>query len=262
MTPTRHISFSSVPVRFVFAGLMLLAVWMGPAVGVVMAQASTESSSDASSHALIDDFESYEAGALPTKWRAQLNGKLVDLTERFVNEREWVEVKREGRNQFVQIYANGEAMHINMANGPDFDWDVREHPVLAWDWRAHELPEGSREDKESLNDSGAGMYVTFAMDGRFIKRPRIIKYVFSDALPNGTVVSYGKLKVMVVSSTVDGDGLGQWHRIERNVVEDHRQLFGGNPPSRPLGLRIWADADNTDSIARADIDNVRFLGED
>lgn len=206
---------------------------------------------------LIDDFETYRPGELPVKWRAQLNGQLVPLTRDFVNEREWFEVRGERGNHFVRAHANGEAAHVNMANGKDFEWNTRTHPILAWDWRAIELPTGAREDVERLNDSGAGIYVMFAIEGVLLKRPRVIKYVYSSSLPVGTVVTYGKLKVVVVASALDG--IGRWQHVERNVMEDHQRLFGEPPPVKPLVLRLWADSDNTDSKATADFDNVVLL---
>jgi len=203
---------------------------------------------------LIDDFESYAVDALPTRWNAQYKGRLVPLTEAFFNERERVDVQSEDGNQFVRAFAQGEAVHVNMENGPDFDWDTRTHPVLSWDWRAVELPEGAREDKERLNDSAAGMYIMFSIEGTLIRRPTIIKYVYSSTLPVGTIASYGKLKVVVAASA--RDGVGNWQRVERDVVQDYRDLFGEDPPRRPLRLRLWADSDNTESTAISDFDNV------
>lgn len=203
---------------------------------------------------LIDDFESYDVGDLPTRWNAQYKGRLVPLTEAFFNERERMDVQAEGGNQFVRAFARGEAVHVNIENGSDFDWDTRTHPVLSWDWRAVELPEGAREDREQLNDSGAGMYIMFSIEGTLIRRPKIIKYVYSSTLPVGTIASYGKLKVVVAASA--RDGMGNWQSVERDVVRDYRDLFGEDPPQRPRRLRLWADSDNTESTAVTDFDNV------
>ena len=225
----------------------MLLIWAGP----LRAQSTDSAQLDT---IVLDDFESYGVDALPVKWNAQLNGKLVPLTEQFVDDDEWFYVKREGRRQFVRAYANGEAVHIARKNNDGFTWDTTTHPILSWEWRANQLPEGAREDKESLNDSGAGMYIVFELDGRFIKRPKIIKYVYSSTLPVGTTHSYGKLKVIVVSSALDG--IGRWKQVERNVVEDYQRVFGENPPNNPLYLRLWSDSDNTNSVASADFDNV------
>ena len=208
---------------------------------------------------VIDDFESYGEDALPVKWNAQLNGKLVPLTEEFVDDNEWFYVKHESGRRFVRAYASGEAVHINKKNGDGFEWDLREHPVLGWDWRANILPEGAREDKEKLNDSGAGVYVVFSVGGFLIKRPKIIKYVYSSSLPVGSVTSYGKLKVIVASSALEGSG--DWIRIERDVVADYKRVFSDNPPNKPLYMRLWSDSDNTDSVAEADFDNIELLSK-
>jgi hypothetical protein len=227
-------------------------LWIGLAGGLNSAQAQ-ETRPEAGS-ILIDDFESYEVGALPTLWHAQYKGRLVPLTQSFFNENERVDVRREQRNQFARAFAKGETVHVNMENGADFEWNTRTHPVLAWDWRAVELPEGAREDQDRLNDSGAGMYIIFSIEGTLIKRPKIIKYVFSSTLPVGTTASYGKLKVVVVASGLDG--VGTWQSVERDVVQDYRDLFGEDPPRRPLRLRLWADSDNTKTTAISDFDNM------
>jgi len=228
--------------RVVAVGLVLLLV------SPVFGQAQPET------RIVIDDFESYSDGDLPVKWRAQRNGKLVPLTSEFVNEKEWFYVQRERGNGFVRAYADGEAAHINMENGDGFDWDIRTAPILSWDWRATNLPEGAREDSDKLNDSGAGIYVVFAMEGILIKRPKAIKYVYSSTLEEGRVISYGKLRVIVVGSAKDG--IGNWKSVRRNVAEDYNMVFGGSPPREPLFVRLWSDSDDTKSVAMVDFDNI------
>jgi hypothetical protein len=95
------------------------------------------------------------------------------------------------------------------------------------------------------------------MEGFLIRRPRAIKYAYSANLPVGTIVSYGKLKVIVVSSGLDGHG--SWKHIERNVLSDYREAFGDEPPSRPLSIRLWGDSDNTKSVVEAEFDNIMLL---
>lgn len=207
---------------------------------------------------VIDDFESYEDGALPVKWKYLHDNQLVPLTADHMRPKERFYVTQDGDNQVVRVYTDGEAVHLTMANEPDgFDWDIRTHPRMAWDWRALRLPPGAREDQDGLNDTGAAVYVIFSMEGFLFKRPKTIKYTYSSTLPVGTVASYGKLKVIVVSSGLDG--LGTWQSIERDVVADYAQVFGGEPPERPLSIRLWGDSDNTEAVAEADFDNIRLL---
>lgn len=207
---------------------------------------------------LVDDFESYEVGGLPLRWKYNHKGKLVPLEARFMHPDEEFYVVEEDGNQVLRVYTDGEAAHLMMANEPDgFDWDIESHPILAWDWRALRLPKGAREDEERLNDSGVALYVFFKFEGLIIKRPKAIKYVYSSSLPVDTVVSYGKLKVVVVSSGLDG--YGDWEHVERNVLQDYKRIYGEDPPRRPLSLRLWSDSDNTDEIAEAEYDNIKFL---
>ncbi|GMQ81654.1 MAG: DUF3047 domain-containing protein [Rhodothermia bacterium] len=207
---------------------------------------------------LVDDFEADENGDLPHRWRMLRDKKLVPLKPSFMRPDEEFYVVEEDGNRALRVFSEGEAVHIMMENGDDgFDWNINEFPKLAWDWRARQLPENAREDDERMNDSGAALYVIFKMEGLIIRRPKAIKYVYSSTLPVGAEVSYGKLKVLVVASAIDG--IGDWVHIERDVLADYRRLFRADPPRRPLSLRLWSDSDNTDTPAEAYFDNIKFL---
>lgn len=232
--------------------VLLLSIVDGNAWAIQAADSSAQ---------MVDDFEQYDDGDLPARWKVIHNKKLVPIAPRFMRpDEEFFVVENDGNN-VLRAYSNGEAVHIMMENGDDgFDWDIEQQPRLEWEWRAHELPVEAREDVERLNDSGAALYVIFKMEGLIIKRPKTIKYVYSSSLPVGTVVSYGKLKVIVAASALDGTG--DWVRISRNVEDDYRDVFGDDPPRRPLSIRLWSDSDNTESPARVDFDNIRLLSVD
>jgi len=206
---------------------------------------------------LLDDFESYGEGTLPVKWNAQLNSKLVPLTEEFFDDNEWFYIEKEEGRTFVRAFSRGESVHIAKENGDGYDWRLSQNPIISWDWRANVLPDGGREDKDHLNDSGAGVYVMFSLEGLLIKRPQSIKYVYSSSLPEGTIVTYGKLKVIVASSKLDGMGI--WKTVTRDVVADYKKVFGEDPPDKPLFIRLWSDSDNTKSQSSADFDNIVLL---
>lgn len=203
---------------------------------------------------LIDDFEADKDGELPGKWKYLEETGLVDVEPRHMRPEEEFFVVQENGNKFLRAYTKGEAVHLSMANEKDgFDWNIKTHPYLSWDWRAKVLPEGAREDSPRLNDAGLGFYVIFSFKG-FIKRPESIKYTYSSTLPVGTVLSQGKLRVIVVSN--GEDGYGDWIHIERNVLEDYIKVFGGSPPERPLSIRLWSDSDNTNQVGEGDFDNI------
>ncbi len=235
------------------AAMILLAVASAPP-----AAAGQASEPLANGDLLVDDFESREPGALPD-WRYLVGKSLVPLADEHMRPRErfYIHVDDDD-NRVCRLYAEGEAVHIGLPNtGERLDWDFARHPGLSWDWRVLEAPANAREDNERFNDTPAAVYVIFRMEGFLFKRPRAIKYAYSATLPVDTVVSYGKLKVIVVSSGLEG--YGEWQNISRDVVADYRAVFGGDPPSRPLSIRLWGDSDNTGSVAEADFDNIRLL---
>lgn len=207
---------------------------------------------------VVDDFESYAPGGIPDKWSILRGRKLTKVQADYMLDDEWFKVTREGGNQALRVYSNDAVATLAMPTDEESEhpWDFAKTPGLSWDWRAFRLPEGASEDEDRLNDSGMALYVFFAIRGRMIKRPEAIKYTYSATLPVGTVVDYGRLKVIVVSSALDG--LGEWQHIERNVVADYRQQFGDEPPAFPLLIRLWSDTDNLGGVAEGEYDNIRI----
>ncbi len=203
---------------------------------------------------VVDDFESYRPGDRPSKWKFLEGRKLVPLEEAPAY-RVPFRVQKEGNNQFVRVHVEDGYARIVQANGDNFTWNLTTHPYLSWRWRALRLPPGAREDDKKLNDTGAALYVTFSFN--FLGIPRSIKYTYSSTLPVGTVVSYGNLKVLVVSSA--RDGTGQWLHITRDVRADYRMLFGKRPPDEPISIALWSDSNDTDAVAEADFDDIRLL---
>ncbi len=209
---------------------------------------------------VIDDFESYEDGGLPVKWKYLMSRKLHPLEPVHMRPKERFYVVKEGGESVLRVYTEGEAVHLTMANEPDgFSWDLKTHPFLQWRWRAHELPRGAREDKKSLNDTGAAVYVIFSIEGVIIKRPQTIKYTYSSTLPIGTVVDFGSLKAIVASSGLDK--IGDWRTVKRDVASDYRAAFGKEPPRNPLSIRLWGDSDDTESRGTADFDDIELVGQ-
>jgi hypothetical protein len=203
----------------------------------------------------IEDFESYRDGGLPTRWKYLQERELQWVEPRHMRENERFFVVEEPGNKYLRAFTHGEAVHLTMVNEREgFDWDIREYPVLRWDWRARQLPAGASESQESTNDTGLALYVFFSFEGFIIRRPKGIKYTYSSTLPVGTVLKHDKLRVMVVAN--GKEGFGEWMQVERNVVEDYRAVFGGSPPDRPISIRLWSDSDNTDGFGEGDFDNI------
>ncbi len=233
--------------------MLRFALFVLGAFVVSVASASHVAAQSHGAVVVLDDFEADEVGRPPASWKFVTSSKEILPLSRVMSEREWFRVMEEDGNQFLRAYTEGEAQRITLRNGPDFSWSLGERPRLAWRWRAHELPEGASERNSDTNDTGAAVYVTFGTD--WLGRPKSIKYTYSSTLPVGTVVSYGPLKVLVVDSGRER-GTGQWQVVQRNVIADYRQLFGGAPPDEPVSITLWSDADTLGGTAVADFDDL------
>lgn len=203
---------------------------------------------------VIDDFETYTPGSFPDNWVYVSSDKEILSPEEVREPGEEIVVRSGASNQFLRVRVDNEAIRYTQRNGKDFDWSIQKLPRLKWRWRAHHLPEGASE--KGKNDTGAALYVTFGSD--WLGRPKSIKYTYSSSLPVGTVVSFGPLKVIVVDSKRE-PGMGSWKTVQRNVVDDYHQVFGGDPPDRPLSITFWSDSDTTGDYAKVDFDDIRLL---
>ena len=202
----------------------------------------------------VDDFEDDSVGTFPDEWVYVTESKNIRTYEETRDPGEEVVVKEEEKNKFLRLITKGEVLRYSQRNGKEFEWSVKTHPRLEWRWRAQRLPEGASE--KGKNDTGGAVYVTFGTD--WLGRPKSIKYTYSSSLPMGTVVSFGVLKVIVVSSATE-PRQGAWKVIQRNVINDYRQVFGGDLPNRPVSITVWSDSDTTGDMAKVDIDDIKLL---
>lgn len=203
---------------------------------------------------IVEDFESYEVGAVPDQWVRVDSKDDVRPAAQALEAGESFEVLEKDGNQFVRMSTNGEYVRFSQRNGYEFEWNVCNHPRLTWRWRAHTLPEGASE--KGANDTGAAVYVTFGSD--WLGRPKSIKYTYSSSLSVGTVVSFGPLKVIVADSAREPRS-GEWKTRTRNVISDYRQVFGDDPPKRPVSITVSGDSDTTGDESNVDIDDIVLL---
>jgi hypothetical protein len=207
-----------------------------------------------SSAVVVDDFEAYPTGEFPRRWVFVDEDRTIKSFEEAREPGEEFYIAEEDGNQFLRVNTRNEAQRYTLRNGEEFNWRLKRHPWLQWEWRARKLPEGASE--RGKNDTGAAMYVTFGSD--WLGRPKSIKYTYSSSLPVGTVVSFGPLKVLVVDSAQE-PRLGQWKTVRRNIIADYEQIFGGRPPNRPVSITVWSDSDTTGDVARVDFDDIKLL---
>jgi len=194
---------------------------------------------DQKSQIIVERFShcKLSSSKLPDKWYSSRN----DIS--------MYHIKKENENKFLRIDTRGGCTSI----GKKQSYDAQIYPLLSWRWRMHKLPEKGNENYRKTNDSGAAIYVIFK--GMF-RLNTILKYVWSSTLPQGTETSspYNKrTKVIVLRS--GKKQAGTWINETVNIVEDYRRLFNQDPPAVE-GIGILSDADNTNSTAKADYDDI------
>jgi hypothetical protein len=233
--------------RAVVVGVLCGSVGLCAPTGI--AQDSTPTAGAGS--IVVDNFENEPSGEAPDGWVFVKSNREILSYEEAREPGEKMVVRQENGNRFVRLHTENEAFRFSKRNGVDFEWTLNTHPRLSWRWRALELPEGASERGE--NDTGGALYVTFGTD--WLGRPKSIKYTYSSSLPVGTVVDFGNLYVIVVDSARE-PRMGEWQQVERNVLQDYRQVFGGTPPDRPVSITLWSDSDTTGDTATVDIDDI------
>jgi len=204
---------------------------------------------------VVEDFQSYSDGDLPTSWKFLDNDELKPFGPQYILPEIKFEIKEEAGNKFVRAHVKDRYHRIILKNGEDFDWSVSDNQYLQWDWRAIQLPKKANEMRGRSNDTGGAVYVYFDKKD-FWGRPRAIKYTYSSTQAIGKSKKYGALKLIVVST--GADKTNEWITVRRNVAEDYQKLFGERMKEDPVLIALWSDSDNTDETAIVDFDNIKL----
>jgi hypothetical protein len=140
----------------------------------------------------------------------------------------------------------------------EFKFDTEDWPILSWRWKVVKLPEKGDVYSKETDDYGARVYVVFP---RFLRwRTKTINYIWARTLPRGESVPNPWLPDNAVMIAVRSgyDSLGVWITEKRNVYEDYRRLFGGDPPDAGA-IAVMTDSDNTGGEAEAYYDDFILL---
>jgi len=134
---------------------------------------------------------------------------------------------------------------------------LKETPILEWRWKAVVLPKGADCRKKSADDQAAQLYVVWPRFPEAV-RSQIIGYIWDTTCPAGSVVKSEKTStvtyVVVRSGPAD---LGKWITERRNVVEDYKKIYGGQPDN-PGSISIAIDSDDTTSSAESFFGAILF----
>jgi hypothetical protein len=87
----------------------------------------------------------------------------------------------------------------------------------------------------------------------------VLNYIWDNRLPPGTTLdnAYTARARMIVVRSGEAE-VGRWLTETRNVLDDYRRAFGGEPP-RIAGVAVMTDTDDTGERAVAWYDAITLL---
>ena len=154
--------------------------------------------------------------------------------------------------------------------------DPRTHPLLSWRWKVMNLLERADIRSKAGDDFAARVYVTFELDAATLPVAERMKlslaralygegvpaaalcYVWDARSPRDTLVpsAYTERVRMIVAES-GAARTGQWVSIQRNIREDYKRAFGGEPGA-VTGVVVSTDTDNTGETAVAFYGDISF----
>ncbi len=186
---------------------------------------------------LVDDFSKDRVGEFPDGWKVRKD-----------DARSVYKVADDGGKKFLRA----DAKDIGQQAGKQFEWDLKEYPVLAWSWRPQEFPKDA-DERTKKNDSALAVYAVFPQSHFSV---RSVKYIWSEKVPKGTHIpqTHGNTQGIVLRT---GPGNG-WVEEQVNVLQDFKRTFKSDEVPKPEGIGVLTDSDDTSSRARGDYANFRI----
>lgn len=135
--------------------------------------------------------------------------------------------------------------------------DLKKYPLLNWSWKVDNLLPGRDERSKAGDDYPARVYVVFS-GGLAFWRTRAINYVWSSNQAPGTRWDNAfTANAKMIAVQAGSDQPGEWVKIQRDVAEDYRQLFG-KEPGKVDAVAIMTDSDNSGEEALAWYGDIWF----
>lgn len=126
-------------------------------------------------------------------------------------------------------------------------------PVILWRWRVDKFPvkkAAESLERENEDDFAARVYVIFP--AMFITNSKVLEYVWSETIPEGTVGTspYSKnIKLIALRKGIDTDN--KWRTEERDVAADYVKLFGVQPEKNIGAIAFMTNTEHTGDSAEA-----------
>ena len=167
-----------------------------------------------------------------------------------------ITVEEEKDNHFLSLLSVGDGFGVRK----DISFKIQEYPYLSWRWKVSKLPKGGDIRKRETDDQAGQIYVMFP------KVPAIfntlaVGYIWDNQAPvglYGTSTAYNKMRYVVLES--GSAKLGQWASETRNVYEDFKRLFRGEPPTVG-GVLLYINSQHTKSSAECFYADIFFSSQ-
>ncbi len=203
-------------------------------------------------------------GSVPEGWRPHVMRRDRRLTD-------YRTVQRDGR-QVLEAHAVRSTSGLSC----EVDVDVLRTPWLSWSWRVDRFPGGASIADDERDDSPARIVLAFDGDTATL-RPRdrlfsdLVELVTGQPLPFATlmyawdgvaapeqVIAYprsSRIQYLVVES--GAQRTGRWLEYRRNVREDYRRVYGGEP-GRVRQVGVLCDSDDLQTELQAWFGDIAF----
>ena len=202
----------------------------------------------------------------PADWQPISFSKIDTKTE--------YDLVRDSTGTVVRARSDGGAAGL----GTETRIDLTEYPILEWRWKVDSVVQDGNARTKEGDDYPARLYVTFDYEelgfGDKVKLvalralgydeipTRALNYIWANRVERGAVLENAYTDwVMMVAVQSGAARTGEWVTERRNVLDDYRAAFGGDPP--PVnGVAIMTDTDNTNGTATAYYGDILFRTDD
>ena len=130
-------------------------------------------------------------------------------------------------------------------------------PILTWQWKIVSFPRGADLRQRATSDATGCLFVIWPRVPALL-RSRLVGYVWDPTLPVGSIINSRKTATVTFMVVGSGEGqLGRWLEERRDIVADHRRIFGEGP-SDPGAIALSIDTNDTRSTAEALFGRIAF----
>jgi Protein of unknown function (DUF3047) len=197
-------------------------------------------SASAAAQVVVEDWSAQAVGSkgIPAGWRGQNWGSpKYDFTI----------VTNDGHKALQMRSANEGSTISKEVKG---NVNLKETPILEWSWKVTTLPKDGNSCRKATDDQAGQVFVVWPRFPEAV-RSQIIGYVWDTTQPVGTVCKSEKTGTVTYIVVRSGPAeLGKWLTERRNVADDYKRVFGGEPDP-PSAVSIAIDSNDTNSTAES-----------